>query len=88
MTLSIDGTNVLTFPAESGETDYVPHTLEVPATYLDGASHLVQFDFSAQSPAGEVGGAIMDDVTLDCAAQPTSAPSAPHTHGAASRRAH
>ena len=88
MTLSIDGTSVLTFPAESGETDYVAHTFEIPSAYLDGASHVVQFDFSADSPAGEVGGAIMDDLTLDCSAQPTAAPSGLQGHLLSRKRPH
>ena len=87
LTLSIDGTSVLTFDAGSGESDYAPHTFEIPATYLDGQSHLVQFDWSADSAAGEIGGAIVDDVTLDCAAQ-QAAPRAPFIHAAASRRLH
>jgi len=86
LTLSIDGTSVLTFDAQSGEDTYAAHTFEVPAQYLDGQSHLVEFDFSADSAAGEVGGAMLDDVTLDCDAQPTSVPT---RHAvAAGRRAH
>jgi hypothetical protein len=85
LTLSIDGTCVLTFDAQS-EDGYAAHTFEVPAQYLDGQSHLVQFDWSADSAAGEVGGAMLDDVTLDCEAQPTSAPTR-HVV-AAKRRAH
>jgi hypothetical protein len=88
LTLSIDGSNVLTFDAGSGETDYAAHTFEIPATYLDGQSHLVQFDWSADSLGGEVGGAIVDDVTLDCSAQQVNAPRAPAFHAAASRRLH
>ena len=87
LTLSIDGTVVFTFPA-GGDSDYVAQTFEIPATYLDGASHLVQFDWSADSPSGEVAGAIMDDVTLDCSAQPTKMPPLPALHQPASRRAH
>ena len=86
LTLSIDGTSVLTFDAQSGEDTYAAHTFEVPAQYLDGQSHLVQFDWSADSVAGEVGGAMLDDVTLDCEAQPTTAPTR-HVV-AAKRRAH
>jgi zinc metalloprotease ZmpB len=86
LTLSIDGTNVLTFDALSDGTDYVPQTFEIPATYLDGNTHLVEFDWSADSVAQEVGGAIVDDVTLDCAAQPTRAPSGLQHAGSAKRR--
>ena len=70
LTLSIDGTSVFSFPANS-ESDFSPQTFEVPSAYLDGAEHLVQFDWSADSTGGEVGGAMIDDVTLDCTAQPT-----------------
>src|SRR5262249_25038223 len=79
MTISIAGTRVFTFPA-GGDSDYVAQTFEVPATYLDGNEHLVQWDWSADSPAGEVAGAIMDDVTLDCSAQPTKMPPLPAGH--------
>jgi hypothetical protein len=88
MALSIDGTSVLTFPAESGESDYAPHTFEIPSAYLDGASHLVQFDFSADSAGGEISGAIVDDVTLDCSAQPTGAPSGLQGHLLSRKRSH
>jgi hypothetical protein len=72
-TLSIDGNVVLTFAAEDGSGDYDPGSFEIPAQYLDGGSHAVRLDWSAQAPNGDVGGAIMDDFTLDCEAQPTSA---------------
>ncbi|HJT97380.1 MAG TPA: PepSY domain-containing protein [Rhodanobacteraceae bacterium] len=84
LTLSIDGTSVLSFPANS-EDAFSPQTFEVPTTYLDGASHLVQFDWSADSTAGEIGGAMIDDVTLDCTAQPTR-PAGDAVHGAATLR--
>ncbi len=71
LTLSIDGSPVLTFPTD-GTGDYEPETFEIPAQYLDGQSHLLRFDWSADAPAGDVAGAIMDDVTLDCEAQPTA----------------
>jgi hypothetical protein len=88
LTLSIDGSSVLTFDVGSGETDYTPHTFEIPATYLDGQSHLVQFDWSADSLGGEVAGAIVDDVTLDCSAQQANAPHVPSHHVPANRRLH
>ncbi|HKE47936.1 MAG TPA: hypothetical protein VKB52_07715 [Rhodanobacteraceae bacterium] len=87
MTLSIDGTSVFTFPA-GGDSDYVAQTFEIPSAYLDGQTHLVQWDWSADSPAGEVAGAIMDDVTLDCSAQPTKMPPLPVHRSPASRRVH
>ena len=87
MTLSIDGTSVFTFPA-GGDSDYTAQTFEIPATYLDGGTHVVQWDWSADSPGGEVAGAIMDDVTLDCEAQPTKMPPLPAQRAPASRRVH
>ena len=71
LALSIDGTPVLTFPTDNGTGDYAAQTFEIPAQYLDGQAHDLRFDWAADSPAGEVGGAIVDDVTLDCEAQPT-----------------
>jgi hypothetical protein len=70
LTLSIDGTSVLSFPANS-ESDFSPQTFEIPSTYLDGAEHLVQFDWSADSTPDAIGGAMIDDVTLDCTSQST-----------------
>jgi len=75
LTLSIDGTQISSVAASATpEQDYSPQALEVPATYLDGQAHVVEFDWSASSTNGEIGGAMIDDVTLDCTAQPTSAP--------------
>jgi hypothetical protein len=52
----------------------------VPATYLYGQSHAIRFDWSADANNGDVGGAMIDDVTLDCSAQPVKvAPSKPGT---------
>jgi hypothetical protein len=70
-TLSIDGSQVLDITGGTGSSVYAAKTLEIPAQYLDGQSHTVRFDWSADSAAGEIGGAIVDDVTLDCSAQPT-----------------
>ena len=78
-TLSIDGTLVQAIAGGGSGTAYAARSIQIPAQYLDGASHTVQFDWSAQSAGGEVGGAIVDDVTLDCAAQPArSMPSSLH----------
>jgi hypothetical protein len=86
LTLSIDGTSVLTFPTDNGTGDYAAQTFEIPASYLDGQSHTLRFDFAADSPGGEVGGAIVDDVTLDCEAQPTGHVGGSHHMLGASRR--
>ena len=40
----------------------------MPAQYLDGGSHTVRFDWWADSTGSEIGSAIVDDATLDCAA--------------------
>jgi len=80
LNVSIDGTSVLA--VDSGDTTdaYAPRSFEVPATYLDGQSHAIRFDWSADANNGDVGGAMIDDVTLDCSAQPVKvAPSKPGT---------
>ncbi|MGH8174064.1 MAG: BACON domain-containing protein, partial [Rhodanobacteraceae bacterium] len=86
LTLSIDGTPVLTFPTDGGTGEYAAQTFEIPALYLDGQSHALRFDWEADSPAGEVGGAIIDDVTLDCEAQPTGRPGGSRGLNGASRK--
>lgn len=70
LTLSVDSNIVHTFTPATGESAYSVHSVEIPATYLDGQSHVVRFDWSAQAAGGAVGEAIVDDVTLDCAATP------------------
>ena len=89
LTLSIDGTVVLTFDNGGGDSDYVAQTFEVPSTYLDGASHHVEFNWSADGdPSGEViGGAMLDDITLDCSAQPTKVGATAHRPFIGARRA-
>ena len=77
LTLSIDSTVVHTFPAATGETAYHVHSVEIPASYLDGQTHTVRLDWSAQAQGGAVGEAILDDVTLDCAAAPAHLPPSP-----------
>ena len=78
LTLSIDGTLVQAITGGGDGSVYAARSIQVPAQYLDGASHTVRFDWSADSANGEVGGAIVDDVTLDCAAQPTVTQPATH----------
>jgi hypothetical protein len=75
--LSIDATEVATVTPGSDDSAYTAQTIAIPAQYLDGQSHLVQFDWSSPAAAGENASAIIDDVTLDCAAQPTSKPLSP-----------
>jgi hypothetical protein len=77
--ISIDGSNVTTVTPSSSESDYTVHSLEIPATYLDGQAHAVKFDWSSPAANAENASAIIDDVTLDCAATPppTAAPARP-----------
>ena len=89
-TLSIDGTVVQTIAPQSGSSDWALNSFQIPAQYLDGGIlMLVKFNLhAASSPGGVVGGAMIDDVTLDCtqgtaAAAPLRAPAAParkHRH--------
>jgi|GEM_PF-1824093 len=81
LVLSIDGTPVQTIPSGGNGSIYEPRTVEIPTQFLDGGSHTVRFDWSADSNNGEIGGAIIDDMTLDCSAQPTR----PAPQGAARR---
>jgi hypothetical protein len=88
--LSIDGQAVSTIAPATDDAAYTARSLEVPAAYLDGQSHTVRFDWSAQAADGEVGGAMLDDLTLDCAAQPPAQAPASPLHGPtlARRRSH
>lgn len=70
--LSVDGTLVQTVTAE-GTSEYTLRSIEIPTTYLDGQSHTIRFDWSADAADSVLGGAIIDDVTLDCSAQPARA---------------
>ncbi|MEO7432574.1 MAG: reprolysin-like metallopeptidase [Dokdonella sp.] len=74
LTITIDGATVLNVVGGDTAGEYVAQTFEVPAQYLDGASHAVQFNWSADGGANA--SAIMDDITLDCSAQSTRL--APH----------
>jgi Zn-dependent metalloprotease len=80
--LTIDGNTVFNFPALSGGgSAWQPGTFQIPAQYLDGNAHEVKFNWSANAPGGNVGGAMFDDLTLDCQSQiarpaePLTAPS-------------
>lgn len=79
LTLTIDGTEVLSISAGTPSQTWAAKTFQVPAQYLDGQSHAVQFNWTGG--AGEISGAMLDDVTLDCSAQPmrpaTNAPVTP-----------
>ena len=66
MTVSIDGTVVQTFPGvTTTEPAYVLRSVPVPATYLNGASHTVEFKFT-KTGAANMGNMHVDDITLDC----------------------
>ncbi len=71
--LSIDGTLVQTITPGSGGSTWEPASFEIPALYLDGQSHAVKFDWTASAPGGAIGGAMLDDVTLDCSQSPARA---------------
>lgn len=79
LTLSIDGSVIQTVTPGPLSNAYAARTVQVPAQYLDGNAHTVRFDY-AKTGAG-LRGAMLDDVTLDCAAQPTQEPLMPFTIG-------
>jgi len=64
--LSVDGSVVATITPQSGESDWAAQSIAVPSQYLDGQSHAIQFDWTASAPDGDIGGAMVDDLTLDC----------------------
>jgi hypothetical protein len=66
LSLSIDGTVVHTVSPVGDGTIWEAQSFAIPAQYLDGGAHVIRFDWSASSPASEVGGAMIDDLTLDC----------------------
>lgn len=66
LTLSIDGTVVQTVSPVGDGVIWEAQSFAIPAQYLDGGMHEIRFDWSASSPASEIGGAMVDDMTLDC----------------------
>lgn len=66
LTLSIDGDTVHTFAGGGDGQDWEAQSLAIPAQYFDGNAHVIRFDWSADAPNGDVGGAMIDDLTLDC----------------------
>lgn len=76
--VTIDGTEVHSEVVGTEDKAYVGQSVDV-STYADGASHEVKFTL-AHSGAGGDASYFLDDVTLDCTAQPTSAapPRAPN----------
>lgn len=87
--LMIDNTLVQTVVPGTATTDWAQKSLQIPAQYLDGQPHTVKFDWSASSTSGEIGGAMFDDVTLDCtAAAPRAAAPRPQPRANARQRVH
>lgn len=76
LTVTIDGTQIQSFGSTAqADANYVAHALQIPALYLDGQAHTVSINFStagSQNGTDPVG-VLVDDVTLDCSAQPTHA---------------
>lgn len=80
LTLSIDGNSVTTFPSSGNPDDWESSSIGIPSEYLDGQPHEVRFDWSADAPEGAIGGAMFDDVTLDCQQGPAArAPASPRS---------
>ena len=84
--ITIDNTQVLSYAAGAPAQTWAPKTFQVPAQYLDGQSHTVKFNY-AKSAGASVAGVMLDDVTLDCSAQPTGLAPTGDSGVAASRRA-
>jgi subtilisin family serine protease len=70
--VTIDGTEVHSEAVTAEDADYVVQSVDVSA-HADGASHEVKFTFAHTGTAGD-GSYFLDDVTLDCSAQPASSP--------------
>ena len=85
--LLIDGNIVQTF-APASEDDWAQRSVQVPAQYLDGQSHAVKFDWSADATGSGIGGAMVDDVTLDCSAAAARPATAGHAVAAKRRHVH
>ena len=85
--LSIDGNQVLSFTPGSSE-GWAPNSFQIPSQYLDGQAHTVKFDWSASAPGGDVGGAMFDDMTLDCTQGVTRSQPQPLLPRVASRKRH
>lgn len=66
----VDGTVVETVDLTAADTAYVQHSVDL-STFADGASHEVKFDYAHVGSGGDVN-FVMDDVTLDCVANPST----------------
>lgn len=85
--ISIDDTVVADVPAGTASQTWAAKTLQVPAAYLDGNTHKVSFDY-AKTGGTAINGAMLDDVTLDCSAQPTRPAGSTDPVATALRRSH
>lgn len=72
--VTVDGTEVYSEAVTAEDDGYVQKSIDLGA-HTDGASHEVKFTFAHTGTAGD-GSYFLDDVTIDCSAQPasTSAP--------------
>ncbi len=86
LTLSIDGTVVTTITPASGQSDWASQSFQIPSQYLDGQSHAIRFDWTASAPGAAVGGAMIDDVTLDCAQGSGARAPSPLAQGTVARK--
>lgn len=71
LNLTIDGTQVTTFPAGAPSQTYALKSFQIPALYLDGQSHAVKFNYT-KTAGSSIQGVMLDDVTLDCSAAQAS----------------
>ncbi len=73
LTVKIDGNTIATYPkVAASEPAFVLRSVQVPASYIDSASHIITMQFD--NTTGAMGSMHVDDVTLDCT-QGTAAPS-------------
>jgi subtilisin family serine protease len=68
--VTVDGTEVYSEAVTAEDDGYVQKSVDLGA-HADGASHEVKFTFAHTSTAGD-GSYFLDDVTIDCSAQPAS----------------
>ena len=85
--LTIDGTQVTTFPAGAISQTYATKSFQIPAQYVDGQSHDISLNYARAADGPNPSGAMIDDVTLDCSAAPAR-PTAPSDPVIASLRRH
>lgn len=75
LTLSIDGSVIATYPGvTTTEPAYVLRSVQVPASYLNGAAHNIEWKFNKTGTTLNMGSMHVDDATLDCSAGSGIAP--------------